>query len=107
VDGVIIQPSHETHTATSPGSARRRHTGALAGRREPPNRTNPLNHDTDGDGTWDGAEVAQGGNPNNPGDGGNPPADPVEEVEFTVGGDYATWRMEIKATGPRDNRTLN
>jgi hypothetical protein len=66
-----------------------------------------LNHDTDGDGTWDGAEVAHGGNPNNPGDGGNPPADPVEEVEFTVGGDYATWRMEIKATGPRDNRTLN
>lgn len=70
------------------------------------NKTDPNNPDSDGDGTSDGDEVDQGSDPNNPGDGGNPPPDPIESVEFVVGGDYASWRMEIKSLGPRDTRTL-
>ncbi len=66
--------------------------------------TNPLEPDTDGDGASDYAEIQQGGNPNNAADGGNPPADPVVDVAFLVGGDYASWRMEILPKGPRDNR---
>ena len=70
------------------------------------NQTNPNDPDSDGDGATDGVEVGQGSDPNNPADGGNPPADPLESIEFKVGGDYASWRMEIKALGPRDTRTL-
>ncbi|MDB6078811.1 MAG: hypothetical protein JWO82_2558, partial [Akkermansiaceae bacterium] len=70
------------------------------------NQTNPNDPDSDGDGVTDGVEVGQGSDPNNPADGGNPPPDPVESVEFKVGGDYASWRMEIKSLGPRDTRTL-
>lgn len=69
-------------------------------------KTDPNNADTDGDGVSDGVEVAQGSDPNNPADGGNPPPDPLETLEFKVGGDYASWRMEIKSLGPRDTRTL-
>lgn len=69
-------------------------------------RTDPNNPDTDGDGVSDGVEVAQGSDPTNAADGGNPPPDPVESIEFKVGGDYASWRMEIKSLGPRDTRTL-
>ncbi len=70
------------------------------------NQTNPSDEDSDGDGKSDGEEVDQGSNPNDPADGGNPPPDPLESVEFVVGGDYASWRMEIKSLGPRDTRTL-
>ena len=70
------------------------------------NQTNPNDGDSDGDGKSDGEEVDQGSNPNDPADGGNPPSDPLESVEFVVGGDYASWRMEIKSLGPRDSRTL-
>ena len=37
---------------------------------------NPAEFDTDGDGTDDGTEVAQGGDPSDPSDGGQPPAPP-------------------------------
>ena len=70
------------------------------------NKSDPNNSDSDGDGVTDGIEVGQGSDPNNPADGGNPPPDPLESVEFVVGGDYASWRMEIKSLGPRDTRTL-
>lgn len=70
------------------------------------NQTDPNNADTDGEGKTDGEEVAQGSDPKNAADGGNPPPDPLENVEFLVGGDYASWRMEIKSLGPRDTRTL-
>ena len=70
------------------------------------NQTNPNDPDSDGDGATDGVEVDQGSDPNNPANGGNPPPDPLESVEFKVGGDYASWRMEIKSLGPRDTRTL-
>ncbi len=68
--------------------------------------TSPHTTDSDGDGTTDMAEVNQGSNPANNSDGGLPPEDPLEEVEFTVGGDYACWRMEIQGQGPRDTRLL-
>lgn len=68
--------------------------------------TNPKLADTDGDGVSDSAEVNQGSNPNDASDGGAAPADLQEEVAFTVGGDYASWRMEIQAKGPRDQRIL-
>jgi hypothetical protein len=68
--------------------------------------TNPKLGDTDGDDTSDFAEVNHGGNPTDASDGGTTPADLLEEVAFTVGGDYASWRMEIHGKGPRDQRIL-
>jgi Bacterial TSP3 repeat len=82
------------------------HTDGLTNLEEYLNQTNPNDPDSDGDDATDGVEVSQGSDPNNPADGGNPPPDPVESVEFKVGGDYASWRMEIKSLGPRDTRTL-
>jgi hypothetical protein len=70
------------------------------------NGSNPNDDDTDDDGTPDADEVNQGGNPNDASDGGAAPADLLEDVAFTVGGDYAYWRMEIHAKGPRDQRIL-
>jgi hypothetical protein len=68
--------------------------------------SNPKLADTDGDGTSDFDEVAQGSNPNDASDDGAAPSDLLEEIEFKVGGDYASWRMEIQAKGPRDQRLL-
>jgi hypothetical protein len=68
--------------------------------------TNPNEEDTDGDGTLDADEVNQGSNPDDASDGGAAPADLLEEVTFKVGGDYASWRMEIHGKGPRDQRIL-
>jgi hypothetical protein len=68
--------------------------------------TNPKLADTDGDGTTDFVEVNHGGNSNDASDGGTAPADLLEDVAFTVGGDYASWRMEIHGKGPRDQRIL-
>ena len=70
------------------------------------NGANPHNTDSDGDGTSDATEVNQGSNPSDNADGGMAPTDPLEEVPFTVGGDFAYWRMEIKGQGPRDTRLL-
>lgn len=70
------------------------------------NGSDPHHADSDGDGTTDAAEVNQGSNPHDNSDGGAPPVDPLEEVDFTVGGDYAYWRMEIQGQGPRDTRLL-
>lgn len=70
------------------------------------NGSNPQHADSDGDGTTDAAEVNQGSNPGDNTDGGAAPVDPLEEVGFTVGGDYAYWRMEIQGQGPRDTRLL-
>ena len=68
--------------------------------------TNPKLAHTDCDGTSDFAEVNHGSNPTDASDGGTAPADLLEEVAFTVGGDYASWRMEIHGKGPRDQRIL-
>ena len=68
--------------------------------------TDPNDADTDDDGTGDKEEVDQVSNPNDPSDGGLPPKDLLEELEFKVGGDYASWRMEIQGMGPRDTRKL-
>lgn len=70
------------------------------------NKTKPTVVDTDGDGVSDAVEIAQASDPNNPADQGQPPSDPVETVTFRTGGDYATWRMNIKGLGPRDTRDL-
>lgn len=68
--------------------------------------TNPKVADTDGDGTSDFDEVNQGSAPTDASDNGEVPSDPLKEVEFQVGGDLASWRMEIHGKGPRDNRKL-
>lgn len=70
------------------------------------NGSNPQSGDSDGDGVSDRVEIDQGSNPNNGNDGGEAPSDPLESVTFKTGGDYATWRMEIRSLGPRDTRTL-
>ena len=70
------------------------------------NGSNPHNTDSDGDGTSDADEINQGSNPGDNTDGGAAPSDPIEEVGFTVGGDFAFWHMEIQGQGPRDNRLL-
>jgi hypothetical protein len=69
------------------------------------NGSDPHNADTDGDGANDLTEVTQGSDPNDPTDGGNPPEDEIQEVDFKAFGDYASWRMEIRGEGPRDHRT--
>jgi hypothetical protein len=69
------------------------------------NGCNPRIADTDGDGVNDLTEVNQGSDPNDPTDGGNPPEDEIQEVDFKAYGDYASWRMEIRGEGPRDHRT--
>jgi hypothetical protein len=71
--------------------------------------TNPKNMHSDGDGVDDGIEVAQGSDPNDPSDGGQPPpADQLVEVPFTVGdpsGSHSErWKMNIKGDGPDDHR---
>ena len=68
--------------------------------------TNPNRNDTDGDGKIDGLEITQASDPANAADQGLPPSDPLEDVKFTLGGDYATWEMTIKGLGPRDTRVL-
>jgi Concanavalin A-like lectin/glucanases superfamily/Bacterial TSP3 repeat len=70
------------------------------------NGTNPLVVDTDGDTVGDGTEIGQGSNPTNSGDGGQaPPADEIKNIPFSIGGDYANWRMQIRGLGPDDTRT--
>lgn len=68
--------------------------------------TDPKVADTDGDGTSDFDEVNQGSDPTDASDNGEVPSDPLKEVEFQVGGDLASWRLEIQGKGPRDNRKL-
>ncbi len=68
--------------------------------------SNPNDDDTDDDETLDTDEINQGSNPTDASDGGATPADLLEYVAFTVGGDSASWRMEIHAKGPRDQRIL-
>jgi len=71
------------------------------------NGTCPTKKDTDGDGVEDNIEVTQGSNPCDKSDNGiPPPASELVEVPFTVGGDYATWEMNIVGQGPQDKRTL-
>jgi hypothetical protein len=71
------------------------------------NGTDPTESDTDGDGISDGVEIAQGSDPIDPTDEGNPPDDPVKDVDFKLGGDYASWNMTIKGQGPKDYRELH
>ncbi len=66
--------------------------------------TNPKAADTDGDQTSDGDEINHASDPRNASDNGQAPSDSYEEVPFTVGGDYASWRMEIRGKGPDDSR---
>lgn len=71
--------------------------------------TDPHNPDSDGDRTFDGEEIGAGGNPNNPGDGGQaPPPNTIMEVPFRVGdpsGSHSeTWQMTITPKGPDDTR---
>lgn len=70
------------------------------------NGCDPRVSDTDGDGIDDLTEVTQGSDPNDPTDGGNPPEDEIQEVDFKAYGDYASWRMEIRGDGPNDHRTM-
>lgn len=73
----------------------------------------PTNPDTDGDGTDDGTEVAQGGNPADGSDGGEPPPDPPEPIPvqavFCMTNHYsdhlATYWVEI--SGPGISESLN
>ena len=57
----------------------------LSNRDEQAYGTNPKNADTDSDGTNDLAEINQGSNPNDPSDGGNPPANPPQQVTISFG----------------------
>ncbi len=71
--------------------------------------SNPGVADTDSDEANDGDEVNQGSNPNDPGDGGQPPpADELVDVPFSVGdpsGSHSErWRLNIQANGPDDTR---
>ncbi len=75
------------------------------------NDSNPLDADTDDDGTNDGLEVAQGSDPKKAGDAGAaPPAGSLIEVPFEVGDSSASysekWKMTIKGLGPDDHRTM-
>jgi hypothetical protein len=70
------------------------------------NDCDPHDTDSDDDGIDDLTEVNQGSDPNDPGDGGNPPEDEVKEVDFKAYGDYASWKMIIRGQGPRDHRTI-
>lgn len=64
-------------------------------------------HDSDGDGVDDGTEVRQGSDPNDPSDGGLPPApESLKEVTLGVGGDYAAWEMKVEGLGPDDRRAF-
>jgi len=71
--------------------------------------SDPEVSDTDGDGALDGAEIDQGSDPNNAGDGGAaPPPEAMVTVPFSVGdpsGSHSErWRMNIQGGGPDDTR---
>lgn len=71
------------------------------------NNTDPSDSDTDGDRASDGVEVAQGSDPNDASDNGQPPPpDDILELPFLVYGDSASWEMVVSGLGPEDRRVL-
>lgn len=71
------------------------------------NESDPTESDSDGDGTDDRNEVNQASDPKNASDGGQVPQGEVEELLFSVGGDYTAWTMKIVALGPQDTRAFS
>ncbi len=76
------------------------------------NATDPNDADSDDDLTNDGLEVAQGSDPNDPGDGGDPPpAAQMLDVPFTVsdpsGSHSEKWKLTITGLGPDDHRSFS
>lgn len=64
--------------------------------------SNPSLFDTDGDGASDGQEAAQGSDPTDPSDGGNPPdPDDVVKFELKVGpnGGHGAWALTVGGQG--------
>jgi hypothetical protein len=76
----------------------------LANSEESQHGSNPNDSDTDGDGTSDGDEVDQGGFPNDPRDGGAPPAeDDIVRLRLVVGDHSGSaserWRLVLGNVG--------
>ncbi len=71
------------------------------------NNTNPFTADSDGDTVSDLTEIAQGSNPMDGTDQGQPPpSEEIVELPFSIGGDWAAWEMTVTGISGADTRVM-